>query len=45
MIASDILKLTTCTKCTLLRFSEKAYQTNWLINLTYYGISFALTLL
>lgn len=45
MIASNILKLTTCTKCTLLRFSEKVHQTNWLINLTYYGISYVLTFL
>lgn len=45
LIAQNILKLTTCTKCTLLSLSEKAYQTNWLINLTYYGISYILPFL
>lgn len=45
LIASNILKLTACTKCTLLPLSEKVYQTNWLINLTYYGISYVLTFL
>lgn len=39
------LKLTTCTKCTLLLLTEKAYQTNWIINLTYYGISYVVTFL
>lgn len=38
-------EMTTCTKCTLLPLSEKVYQTNWLINLTYYGISYVLMFL
>lgn len=42
-MALNTWRLTACTECTLLPLLEEAYQTNWLINLTYYGISDALT--